>query len=245
MSEKIIFITQYFKIENNDSRQLELDTCLKINSNNPFIDKIILLNEKIYDDAIFRNKKIKQIDISKRLTYNDVFEYCDKNCNKNNIKILANTDIILSYTDIQYLKSYNLNNKLLALLRYELVLPTKILNENFNYNNIKNDWIHDNKNCKTSQDVWIFNYIKPNKIYNFELGIRGCDNRISYLLDKNKYNVTNPSLSIESYHLHSNAQKSHENRKRRNYQPFSKWEYKCLDPIKDLEIENLKIKNLK
>jgi len=244
MNKKILLFMQYYKHPNNNLRQMELDTCLKINCNNPFIDKIILLNEKIYDIDIMKHTKIKQVDISKRLRYNDVFIYCDKYCEKDDIKILTNTDIILSYTDIQYLKFCDLNNNVFALVRYELIPPKNIINNTFLFNDIKDEWIRDNNNCKTSQDVWIFNDIKPNEIYNFNLGIMGCDNHIAYLLDKNNYNVENISKSIKTYHLHNHSLKSHENRKKRNYKPFSGKGYKFLWPVINEEIENLKSKNL-
>lgn len=240
MNKKIILFTQYFECNNNELRQLELDTCLKINCNNPFIDEIILLNEKIYDIDIMKHTKIKQVDISHRLTYNDVFNYSNKYCNIDDIKILTNTDIILSYTDIQYLKLCDLNNNVFALLRYELIPPKNMLDKEFLFDDIEDIWVIDNKECKTAQDVWIFNNIKPDEIYNFNLGIRGCDNRIAYLLNKNKYNVTNPSESIKTYHLHNNAPKSQESRERRNFKPFSKWEYKELPSTLNEEFENYK-----
>jgi hypothetical protein len=234
---KIIVFTQYFEYL-DDLRQLELDTCLKINCNNPFIDEIILLNEQIYDNDIMTHTKIKQIDISHRLTYNDVFNYSNNYCNIDDIKILINTDIILSYTDLQYLKLCDLNNNVFALLRYELVLPKILRDKEFLYDNIEEQWVHDNKDCKTSQDVWIFNNIIPDDIYNFNLGISGCDNHIAYILNKNNYNVTNPSKSIKTFHLHNNAPKSHRIKERKNFRPFSG--YKYLFPVLNEEIENLK-----
>lgn len=237
--KKIILFTQYFE-HSKALRQLELDTCLKINCNNPFIDEVILLNEKIYDIDIMKHTKIKQVDISQRLSYNHVFNYSNKYCNIDDIKILTNSDIILNYTDLQYLKLCDLSNNVFALLRYELILPKTISDKEFLFDDIEDTWVNDNKECKTAQDVWIFNNIKPDEIYNFNLGIRGCDNRIVYLLDKNKYNVTNPSKSIKTYHLHNNAPKSQESRERRNFTPFPKCEYKTLPPTLNEEIEKLK-----
>ena len=237
MSKKIILITQYFEYENNESRQTEINNCLKINCNNPFIDEIILLNEKIYNLEIMDHFKISQVDISKRLTYNDVFNYSDINCDKDDIKILANTDIILSYTDIKYLKKCNLDNQVFALLRFELIPPENQIDKEFLYEDIQDNWIQEIYNCQTSQDVWIYNHIDPDEKYDFNLGIRGCDNHIAYLLDKNNYNVTNPSHSIKVLHLHNNSPKSQQCNLRRKYQPFSKWEYKFIPSVKNDEIE--------
>lgn len=242
MDNNIVLILQYFEVK-NELRQKELDACLKINCDNPYISKIILLNEKIYMHKIMDNAKITQINISNRLTYNDVFKYSEKFLNINDIKILINTDIILDYRDIKYLKNIRFNNKVFALLRNECKIPINIFKDGITFDTVEK-YVYCNGNCKTSQDVWIFNNIKSDDIYDFNLGIRGCDNRIAYLLDKNKYNITNPSKSIKIYHLHEHDQKSHENRERRNYKPFSKWEYKMLEPTINEEIEILKLKDL-
>jgi len=55
-----------------------------------------------------------------------------------------------------------------------------------------------------SQDVWIFNN-KINKSINadFSLGVLGCDNRLSFLLNESGYNVTNPSKTIRCIHRHN------------------------------------------
>ena len=48
-NDKIIYITQFYIPENID-RYNEIKYCLNKNYNNKYIDKIYLLNEKIYTD---------------------------------------------------------------------------------------------------------------------------------------------------------------------------------------------------
>lgn len=59
--EKIYLIYQYF-IPKDEARKKELQTCLKFNADNPHIDTIYLLNEKIYSkgELGIENDKIKQ-----------------------------------------------------------------------------------------------------------------------------------------------------------------------------------------
>ena len=80
--EKINLFTQYY-IDNNKERAQEIINCLILNLHNKSVDKIYLLNEKIYNDdelGIKSDKwkdKLVQVNINKRLTYKDVFDYVD------------------------------------------------------------------------------------------------------------------------------------------------------------------------
>ena len=110
--DKINLIYQYF-IHNNDARCKELDFCLHQNVKNPLIDKIYLLNERIYtnNELGIQSDKIIQYDIKDRLTFKTVFEFI----NEENLKgycVIANGDIIfdntlsnLFYTDLYDNKS--------------------------------------------------------------------------------------------------------------------------------------------
>ena len=90
---KIILIQQFF-IPKDKSRLNELQQTLKCNCHNESIDKIVLLNEQIYtnEELGTADTKIEQINISKRLTYKDVFEYSNK-LEEDTYIVLANTDI--------------------------------------------------------------------------------------------------------------------------------------------------------
>lgn len=71
------------------------------------------------------------------------------------------------------------------------------------------DWYAENKiqyfNRPDSQDVWIFRgKIKP--IHStFCLGTLGCDNRIAYEIEKSGYKISNPSMSVKTYHVHNSG----------------------------------------
>jgi hypothetical protein len=59
----MILITTYYKSE-NEFRQKEIDKCLLNNCKNNNIQKIYLLNDKIYDLPFYCHNKIIQIIIS-------------------------------------------------------------------------------------------------------------------------------------------------------------------------------------
>ena len=111
--QKLYFITQYYK--SKPKRQREIDFCLQKNIENPFIDKIILLNEEKYDIA--KSEKVEQIILGKRLFYDDVIQYI-ATLPEDVLVVFANADIFLD-SSIRYVWSTSLDNKFFALLRYD------------------------------------------------------------------------------------------------------------------------------
>lgn len=98
-SSSLILICQYF-IHKNPNRQREIDFCLNRNIENKAIDKIVLLNEKHYQYPPFiLNDKVKQIEISKRLSYYDFFNFIihssfsKENISNDDFVMLCNADI--------------------------------------------------------------------------------------------------------------------------------------------------------
>ena len=74
--QELWFITQHYKPKQS-LRLNELNECIERNIKNPYIDKIVLLNERdIFErDETYETNKIKQVVINKRLFYSDVFQY--------------------------------------------------------------------------------------------------------------------------------------------------------------------------
>jgi hypothetical protein len=186
-----------FYIDKTPARAKEIIQCLKMNILNPYITNIYLLNEQIYDlhqFGIDDCSKIIQIDISKRLTYQTVFKYISDN-QIHGYNVIVNSDILLDgtiakikYTDI------HLNKKMYALLRYEL-----------NPTNMKMSRIFGPR--FDSQDTWIIhsNFNIPpeqQKVFNFEFGIPGCDNKICYLANILGFEIYNDPQLIKTYHFH-------------------------------------------
>ena len=74
--DKIYLIYQFF-VHRDVTRSKELRKCLKFNVDNPHIDKIYLLNEKIYskEELGVESKKIEQRNIVNRIRFKDIFEF--------------------------------------------------------------------------------------------------------------------------------------------------------------------------
>jgi len=194
--DNINIFCQYF-VHPNKERQLEFEQCLKSNVDNNSITYIYLLNERIYtnEELGVASDKIIQVDIKNRLKFKDVFEYINSN-NIQGYNVIINSDIFfdetikkLFYTDI------HLNKKMYALLRYD-------------YDETKTPKAVLFGNRGDSQDTWIihsnFNIgEKECKIFNFEFGRPGCDNKMTYLMSTLGFNVLNDPEYIKTYHLHN------------------------------------------
>ena len=196
---KIDLYVQFF-LHSNPERNKEIKTCLKYNVLNPYINKIYLLNEKIfnYEELGVENDKIIQIPIGNRLKYTDVFYWVNLAQLLPDFEpgyiILANADIFFDDTLENVLKS-DMNEKpiMMCQLRYDYDgSPTgiKIFGPRAD-----------------SQDAWIWhsnwnNKLIKNKAFNFELGQPGCDNHITYLFKICGFSLVNDPQLVHCLHYH-------------------------------------------
>jgi hypothetical protein len=194
-SDPIYLFTQFY-IDKNEEHANEIKFALKKNVENPYIDSIILLNERIYTDEELgiQHEKIKQVNIQSWLTYADFLNY-----DVQGYKILTNADIFLDES-IQHLKQsdIHLHKKMYSLLRYEyndgnphLYYGDKLST------NIRSD----------SQDTWIIHSNhsitqKQLSIFKIKLGTPGCDNKINYLFAIIGFKIYNDPLFIKTFHCH-------------------------------------------
>jgi len=189
------FITQFFKHSNPD-RAAEIRKCLRENTSSKLISKIILMNEspQKYTDAT--KGKVQEEIIGRRLTYQDVFERI-YDIPDNTIVVFANADIFID-DSFKELWSLNLEDKFLALLRYDL--PAS--------GDISEARIFGPR--ADSQDTWV---VRSDDVkrrdrscwqkLNFKFGKMGCDNGIAMEMLRQKFLVINPSQTIRTYHVHS------------------------------------------
>lgn len=244
----IINLFQQFYINKIDERQNEIRKTLLYNCNNNSINNIYLLNERIYSDEELgvKSDKIKQIVIDKRMTYQDVFTFVENN-NIDGYIIISNSDIFFdkSIKNIQKCQVIK-DKKVYCLNRF-----------NFDSKNLSAADL-DLSGRPDCQDVWIyhskFNNILFNKdIFDIELGIPGCDNKIVYLFKLLGFNCYNEPEIIKSYHFHKIMTRNYDqNTKRPNYPyyaifPVLKHDYidNCRNNFKylsfDINEENKKI----
>lgn len=200
-----IFLIYQFFTHPNVNRHKEIQLALKMNVQNPFISKIYLLNERIYTKAELGlvSPKIKQIVLGKRLTFKSFFDFIQGD-NLKGYCITCNADIFLDHTVANLYKSgIDKHKSMYAQLRFDCV-PGKTIGHSKLFSSAYKEPRGD------SQDTWIihsnFNLTKTErKLFNFQYGMRGCDNKITYLFYLLGYNIINQPHFIKTYHLHNTA----------------------------------------
>jgi len=200
-NDKINLIYQFF-IHKVTKRSKEIKKCLKFNVQNKYIDKIYLLNERIYTDEELgiKSDKIVQIDIKNRLKFQDVYKFI----NDSNIigyNVVINADIFCDET-INNLKftEMHIKKQAMALLRYEYahdLQESTVFGPRFDS---QDTWIiHSNQTIKSDE----------HKIFNFEFGKPGCDNKVVYLFNILGYEVLNDPGLIRTYHVHHSEERNY------------------------------------
>ena len=203
-TDEVHLFMQYY-IDSSDARQAEIRACLYNNLQNPFIRKVHMLNEQIYTNKEIgvKSTKIIQTVIGRRLSYSDIFEYINTNDIQGYI-VIANSDILFDKTLENLLYSdIHISKKMFAQLRYELNPTNPSVSSIFGPR-------YD------SQDVWILhtNYgITPEQqqLFQFHMGIPGCDNHLVHLFTILGYEVINHPAFIQTVHYHTTQ--------KRNYNP--------------------------
>lgn len=200
--------TQFFK-HKDANRYQEIKECLKRNCVNPYIDKVVLINEKDYapeykkilgstrvEQIINRVTKIQQVISGRRLAYADFLNYVHDHVPNGVFTILCNADIYFGDSLLDLWK-INMADKMFGLLRWD---------------------VDDKCNEKTaklfgpradSQDSWIFlsesikSRVWDYQKFNFQLGQPGCDNAFAGHILRQKILLSNPALTFKSFHLHN------------------------------------------
>lgn len=228
---KINIFYQFF-VHKNRIRNMENIECLHRNLKNPKIDKIYLLNERIYTNEQFGfiddfatqaqsgkikktvyvngitkeliDQKLHQENVKYRLKYSDIFKYI----NEQNIKgynVFINSDIFFD-DSISKIRNTHLHDKkqMISLLRFEYKITHKTLNQAPIFGPRFD-----------SQDTWIFHSnfnITPfqQRMFNFHFGTPGCDNKMLYLMKILGYDIINDPKYIKNYHYHSETSRNYE-----------------------------------
>lgn len=196
--------------EKSIDRCLELLFCLKTNIENEHISKIHILYENpdensfIFDiiqnmcnENLYNfNEKIIIQKITKTLTYNDIFSYCNENIEGNTI--LADSYIIYDETleNIQFLQE----DDFISLTQYQKY------DNKFKLAHL--EYLHNKINI-FSQDSWIFiSPLKHNLECNMEMGKMFSDSFINYKLLLTNYKCFNLYESIKSFHIQNDISES-------------------------------------
>lgn len=191
--EQLWLIQQYFESP-KPKRQREIKKCLLKNLENPFVDRILLLNEEHYNNLPSSQKLLQQV-VGHRLTYADVILAIKEKVPSNTLVAFANSDIYLD-SSIKDLWSLDTHDVFLSLLRYEE--PSDPTEEPKLFGprpDSQDTWILHSDSVKAR--TWSLDTL------NFEFGRSGCDNAINVEMLRKKFVVANPSLSFKTLHCHA------------------------------------------
>ena len=193
------FITQYYTPEKG-ARRSEIRQCLEKNIASPFIDSIVLLNEKACAPS---DPKIQEHIVGKRLTYADVIRWIYEKVPENTLVAFANADIFLDGESWRSLWSADLETqaKFLALLRWDVessepasIAAAKLFGPRADS---QDTWVVSSNSVKAVTWDWAE--------LNFPFGKGGCDNSITIEMFKKRFLVANPAMTLRTYHLHTSG----------------------------------------
>lgn len=196
---RLWWLTQYY-VPSNAKRRREIQTCLQRNSKSKLIDKIILLNEEKVALGPLGPVPVEQRVIGGRLTYADVIRAAAE-FPSDVIVAFANADICIDDESWADLWRVNLEDKFLALLRYDVPESGRV--EDAQIFGPRAD----------SQDTWVIrvaDIVKRGaaelaKTLDFHFGRMGCDNVVALDMLRQKFMVVNPALSLKTWHFHSSG----------------------------------------
>ena len=183
--------TSYYDCK-DELHQTEILRAIELNTANPNIDTIYLLCEVEYPVL---NTKVKCIKIKEQPTYATFIDYFQVFC-RGDYNVIINSDIVLDYDTTDLCRSVP-EGTVYALARYEVDYKT--------YKEPIETWkstLHYFPHY--SQDAWIFYKSKlDTSTLNIYVGAQESNNLIAYFLESQNLKITNTSLSIKIYHIHS------------------------------------------
>jgi hypothetical protein len=177
-----------------EERRREIDACLRKNLENPFLDRIVIVDHSAPEHSrSLDHAKIDWVNLDCRArpcgrpTYEDWFRLANEHCQSPyDLSIVANADIYFDET-LGLVKAWDLSDTCLALSRHE----------------VHADGTAHLECWHNSQDAWIFQgFIRPVRDIDYPLGIYYCDCRLARELRHADYYVANPCHTLKAYHLH-------------------------------------------
>lgn len=192
----VCLFAEFYLVPENAQRQAELDFVLEHHARCDNIDHVIIFvkgnPEKKYVRALVGDKVQVVRLFEGRPTFGTIFMTMNHYLpDDNHIGIFVNSDVCVDDPSIETLR-YLGRQDVLALTRYEAAaLKYPLSGEQL-------------QSCG-SQDTWIFRGPVNPALYtlaNFSPGKLGCDNALAWYLCLVGYRLSNPSLTIKTYHCH-------------------------------------------
>ena len=202
---RVILCTQYYRAQ-DDKRQKEIDTCLRLNTNNLEIDKVIIFAEAGSPEIVTGQVAHEVVPINRRLRYSDWIRMASKE--EDAIIMVANSDIYPLFTRQQLLATLSEPSDGLALTRRNWD-PER----NQGVLNLQPQWTQDLWAIRS--DAEIGQSLMDSTT--FPLGVPGCDNRISHVLWTHGFQLKNPAYHLATIHLQAISEREYDMGKDRLY----------------------------
>lgn len=205
---EFILFTQYYT-SSDKKRAKELRECLRRNVKCRWVDRVVLLTERdesvAWASFVGKDKeKIEQQVLGRRLRYSDFFrEVCRRYAamGTDAVVCLANADI---YMGEELAEAWRIRwaDRAVCLLRWDDLGGGPAGARLFGPR-------------PDSQDVWMFSARSIAERHwggsdtDIPLGVPGCDNAILHSLLQRRFLLSNPALSLKTYHLHNSDVRSY------------------------------------
>lgn len=186
---KHFLFTNYFQ-SSSPERMAEYEFCIEKNKVAGF-DRIYLFVENEEDYKAAEKHGTEVVNIGKRPTFKDFFDFINTEEFADSINIVANTDIF-------FLNMQQIDGNLHRLIRGKSCFALT----RYDYHHHRPSYLYDTPD---SQDTWVFNgNEKLDAVQNidFTQAVAGCDNKLAYELSQAGFEVLNPSRTIVTFHLH-------------------------------------------
>ena len=188
--------------EPNINRVNEYISCLQHNVIHKGVEKIHVFYDTSRDHETIkkhilnalRRHKVHITHMKGRLTYGQCFKVANEMYSDKKV-IIANADIYFDNT-LRQLETFSLENKLLALTRWNLLEGGELSLE-----------YTGSIPAEFSQDAWIFNapireVVGADQVY---LGMHYCETKLLQCLIDAGLHISNPCLSVRCIHVHRSA----------------------------------------
>lgn len=173
------------------ARREELELCL--GANEAAFDEVAVISEGA---AKPEWSKAKWIERTNRQKFSDLLRDIGHFAKRDDVTLIANSDIVIPKWVVSSIAANLGPLQVYCLAKWDLT-PGGI-------RKWKSGW---------SQDVWCFRGVPefPSSVGDYCLGVPGCDNRFARELHDAGFEVSNPSLSLPTYHVHLSSARTSTN----------------------------------
>lgn len=170
-----------FYRDRHPERRMELDLSLAMNAT--AFDRVRVLSEGVPRKP---SGNVEWRMSPDRQTYAMVLEWIAEDALSDEISVISNCDIIIPPASVELIRRYLVAGEMWCLARYEI-------------GHAGESALHD---VDFSQDVWIIRG-KPRAIVGqYPFGIPGCENHFAREMNEAGYQLSNPSRSVKTFHMH-------------------------------------------